>query len=344
MLVPKPKPEFKPAQLLPAVVAIAALCWTFHGVRWARVLEQCAELGALGFLLFLVPQVLALVFDTAGWSRAARVLGYRIRYKTLLLVRVGSEALATALPAGVVFAESAKIPLFVRRAGLTTSQAVATVAVRKYLVLSAQSAYLLVVSALAALALGFRPLALPAPAAWGPWLAVAAVVLAGAAFCVRCMLAHGQLARRVRSIAHRWFPRASGKADCQFASTDATLARFFQIGRAQEARITSWFLLGWLCESLETYVVLRLLGLELSFGAVAALEVTLALLRNAAFVVPGGIGIQDAGYALLLRALGVPDSVEVAAAVALLKRFKELLWMGLGLGILARERTRIAAA
>jgi uncharacterized membrane protein YbhN (UPF0104 family) len=61
-----------------------------------------------------------------------------------------------------------------------------------------------------------------------------------------------------------------------------------------------------------------------------------SLLRSLVFVVPAGLGVQDAGYAVLLRALGVPDSVEVAAAFSLLKRGRELLWVGLGIALFTR--------
>jgi hypothetical protein len=57
-----------------------------------------------------------------------------------------------------------------------------------------------------------------------------------------------------------------------------------------------------------------------------------------AFVVPAGIGIQDLGYALFLRALAVPNASEVAAAFTLLKRGKELLLVTLGLCLLGIDQ------
>ena len=46
------------------------------------------------------------------------------------------------------------------------------------------------------------------------------------------------------------------------------------------------------------------------------------LLRSAAFVVPGGIGVQEAGYALVAPLFGLP--AESALALALAKRARDL--------------------
>ncbi|WP_437961386.1 hypothetical protein WME76_18240 [Sorangium sp. So ce119] len=63
----------------------------------------------------------------------------------------------------------------------------------------------------------------------------------------------------------------------------------------------------------------------------ARFEVVLAMLRAAAFMVPSGLGVQDAGYVALLGALGVPGAVTVGAAFVLIKRAKEIVWIALGL-------------
>jgi glycosyltransferase 2 family protein len=87
-----------------------------------------------------------------------------------------------------------------------------------------------------------------------------------------------------------------------------------------------FFLCGWLCESLETYLILRLLGVELDFFAIASVEVMLSFAKNVLFILPAGIGVQDVGYVSCLAGLGVPDALDVGAAFSVLKRGKELFW------------------
>lgn len=95
------------------------------------------------------------------------------------------------------------------------------------------------------------------------------------------------------------------------------------------------FLLVWLLEAAETFLILYLLGVHLPWTTVGGLEVSVSLLRNLVFMVPAGIGVQDLGYLAFLRALHVPDVVNVAAAFVLLKRGKECCWAITGYVILA---------
>jgi uncharacterized membrane protein YbhN (UPF0104 family) len=87
----------------------------------------------------------------------------------------------------------------------------------------------------------------------------------------------------------------------------------------------------WLFEAVESYLMLRLLGVELSFAAVLAIEAVVSFARHVLIVVPAGVGVQDVGYVALLAALGVHDAVTLGAAFAVLKRSKEAFWAVVGL-------------
>jgi uncharacterized membrane protein YbhN (UPF0104 family) len=89
-------------------------------------------------------------------------------------------------------------------------------------------------------------------------------------------------------------------------------------------------LLGWLVESVETFVILRVLGAPLGFIEVFSFEAGLSLVRSLAFFAPAGVGVQDLGYIAFLQVVGLPDAGALAAAFVLLKRGKELVWVGVG--------------
>jgi uncharacterized membrane protein YbhN (UPF0104 family) len=101
-----------------------------------------------------------------------------------------------------------------------------------------------------------------------------------------------------------------------------------------------WILGGWFAEAGETWVLLRLLGIDLSFAMVLAFEPVVSFARSAAFFIPAGLGVQDAGYMAFLRQAGIPDAVNRAAAFVLLKRFKELVWIAVGWILLLATRAR----
>ena len=90
-----------------------------------------------------------------------------------------------------------------------------------------------------------------------------------------------------------------------------------------------------MAESLDTFVIARLLGIPVSFGVVIACEVTASLLRSVFVFLPGGIGVQDLAHVLLVRATGGVDPISSGAALVLTKRMKEVFWAVTGLSFLA---------
>jgi len=59
-------------------------------------------------------------------------------------------------------------------------------------------------------------------------------------------------------------------------------------------------------------------------GAALILESMNQAIRHVAFVVPAGLGVQEAGLVLFGRALGL--DAELALAVSMAKRLREVLW------------------
>lgn len=329
------------------VVAAAALAWTFREVRVDRVLSLLGGFGAVGVLMALTPQVLGLALETLGWRAAFTLMGERVGFRALLWVRVATEALVLVVPGGAVVTEPVKVPLLQRHANLDASSAVAGILARKYLLLGAQALWLGLAAAMGALALMKAPIGGPVKG-----LVVAVVVaslgLGCAALFLRLLLSRGGVATRVRCwltrLPNEALRRTLARSQATFERTDGRLAALFAVGGWREVAVGLAFVAAWAAETLETFVLLRLLGVELDFGVVALLEVAMTLLRNIVFVVPAGIGVQDLGYALLLRLLGVVEATELAAAFTLLKRGKELLLVTLGLGLLGVDQGRARGA
>jgi glycosyltransferase 2 family protein len=87
---------------------------------------------------------------------------------------------------------------------------------------------------------------------------------------------------------------------------------------------------------LEVYVILYVLGgpaMALSAISIAALSV---FIKSSTFFIPGSLGTQDGGNLLLLKAFGYSDVTGIT--FALVRRFRELVWIGVGLLCLAMQR------
>jgi len=330
------------ARIASGLLALSLLVWTFHGVDFSRVSESMAGVGLFGFALIATPQLLSLCLECCGWSRVFQVLGRRVSPRPLLRVRLATEAVAQTLPLGVVWAESLKPLLLARHAGLPTSDSVAAIVARKYLLMASQAVYVAVLSAC-----GFATLRKLSQALTGhvelAWCAFAVSgLLCLLAFGVSGAFTTGRVADRVlgllRSVPNVRLQRALSGRKAAFASTDDLTARYFAAGFLRgTVQPGFFFLCGWFSESLESFLILKLLGVQLDFFSVASVEVMLSFLKNVLFILPAGIGIQDVGYVSCLAALGVPDALNVGAAFSVLKRGKELFWATFGYLLLASE-------
>lgn len=85
---------------------------------------------------------------------------------------------------------------------------------------------------------------------------------------------------------------------------------------------TALHLLAWVMTGASTWITLRLFGYQPEFWSIMALEAALGAILGAAFLVPGGAGVQEAGYVGLGAAFGIPP--EVALGVSLLRRARDL--------------------
>jgi len=75
--------------------------------------------------------------------------------------------------------------------------------------------------------------------------------------------------------------------------------------------------------SFEIWFALRLFGHPVGFGTAFVLEAMTQTVRHLAFVVPAGIGVQEAGLVVFGHALGI--SGDLALAVSMAKRMREVL-------------------
>jgi uncharacterized membrane protein YbhN (UPF0104 family) len=151
---------------------------------------------------------------------------------------------------------------------------------------------------------------------------------------------------------HRWLDHIGGRwlgswlerNALRFQRTDEGLAAFFRqepIGLVPSILL---YVTGWFLRAIETWLFLRLVGVDVPLPAAMVMETALILVRAMAVPVPAGLGVQDAGYILCLRALGVPDATTVGTAFVLLKRGKDLFWILLGFLLLGVGRRRGEAA
>jgi len=158
----------------------------------------------------------------------------------------------------------------------------------------------------------------------------------------------GLLGRSTFSRLHAWLARIPSKrlANWLAKGRNDAAATDGQVGRLRGASAMTWsacvaFLGTWCFEALESALLLRLVGGEVSLASVFAFEAGLSMVRSVVVLAPSGLGVVDLGYATVLHALGVDAGS--AAAFVLMRRAKEAVWIAAGYATLAVLRGLRAA-
>jgi uncharacterized membrane protein YbhN (UPF0104 family) len=309
-------------------------------------------LGGLGGWtpLLLLPSFLAVLLESHAWQLGLSLAGYRTRLATLWGVRVGSESMGAVLPLGAVWADAMKPSLLASRCGIPLPGGLAAIAIRKYLLVLSQAAYLGL-----SFVVGHRALRDGFAHATGmPALSFVALVAA----CVLALVATAMAGFLGRGSSFQslvdWLSRARigfvtrrlARLRLGATSTDDAAAAFFRTRAGDRARPLALCLGAWLLEATETWLVLRALGALLGWGDAVGVEALVVLSRHLLPFLPGGLGVQELGYTALLA--GVGCDVERALSLVVLKRAREAVWVLVGAlalsgGTLRRSPSRVAA-
>jgi uncharacterized membrane protein YbhN (UPF0104 family) len=320
-----------------AVAGVALFVWTMRDLDGARLHVLLRAVGLAGLLL-LLPQALGSLLHAAAWRQLLAALGSRVPLFALTRVFLGSEGARMAMPAGAAVGESVAAWQVKARFGVSWTRGLASLAAKKAWVLCTHALCLVLLFVLGGAALDRLAQNLPA----GGWLrailwgmTVALAVSGGLTLALlgsrRAAVAIANLAARLPfERARHWAATRARDPEAKAAATIPPLAH------ASSALL----LFGqWLTEFAETWLLLHLLGVPVTVTEALAIELGGSLVRAAAFVVPGGLGVTDASYVGMLGALGIPGATEVGAAFVLLKRAKEVVFIAVGLGALARTPT-----
>lgn len=110
---------------------------------------------------------------------------------------------------------------------------------------------------------------------------------------------------------------------------DDRLVEFYTRRRGRFLAATLLGLLNWMLGILEIYYAALFLGHPITMTDAWIVEAALQLVRTGAFFIPAGIGAQEGLLVLIFTAMtGVPT---LGAAVAIVRRLREIVWIGWGL-------------
>ncbi|MWV54537.1 flippase-like domain-containing protein [Chlorobium phaeovibrioides] len=316
---------------------ILLILYLFQSIDLGRSLFRISTIG-FSSLFIMLPFFGLHFFETIAWTLVFPPGSRPISFFRLFKIQVISETVSMTLPAGMALGEPLRPFLCNRLMGISYPVSVAAVTVRKLLLSSMQGVYT-IIGTLA----GFMMLQRVSPAVTGFQGLGFFMLATGIAVCLIFLyfLLTALKGRSAQSI-HSLLMMVPGKKvkswlirrESSFSDTDEHLRSFQGASPAALWKATFWYLVGWAMLAVESYIILRLLGAEISFPTVLAIDTTLVMLRALFFFIPSGLGIQDIGYMAFFQASGMPEAVALGGAFILIRRFKEVLWYSAGYAVM----------
>ncbi len=278
-------------------------------------------------LLLLVPlHALPLVLDVLGWRMLIKRVARAPAVPTLFWIATVREAVDRLLPVANIGGEIVGIRLLSAE-GIASTAAAATVVIELLLTLVSQYLFITLGIVLALRSthssqpLGGLVLGLGCGLALIGLLA--ALLRYGSVF-ERLELLFQRIVRMSRGV----LPKGMAAADAPVAGgswkhLDATIRKLYS-ARARLAITVFWQLCGLVSGTFETWLALRWLGHPIDFDDSLSLEALTQAVRQFIFLVPAGLGVQEAGMVGLGAVLGLTP--EVAITLSLVKRMREILF------------------
>jgi putative membrane protein len=312
------------------VAGLALLTVVVAVVGYRSVLAAIERAGVAGFAAYTLYWPLVILALGGAWFAVAPGLGPKglgILIWARLLREAGSDILPFAQVSGFLLGASVG-----RTEGIAEDLVVASTIADVTAELSAQVLYTLLGVALLASQLRGGPGA--APLVWPIVGALGFLVFAAIAFG----LVQGRSVTWLGGLAKRWWPDSVSRADAVRACLDAIYRRPFRLLAALALHT-----LGWVGSGLGSWIALQFMDAHAPLWAVLAVESLMYAARGLAFILPGGLGVQEGAYVLLAPLFGLQPADLLA--VSLLRRARDLV---VGVPVLliwqAREGRRLLSS
>lgn len=294
-----------------------------------NIYDAAAKLGPLALLVILMPSVVMYAVEAYGWKVTLGPSAQTVPFWRLLAIRTAGEVVNMTTPTAYVGGEPLKAYLL-KKYDVPMVEGLASVVIAKTTMTVAEVLFILVGIALGFWMLGTNGSSGQIVAAGLLSVGLLVFGTAGFVFVQRRGL-FTWILEILRKLGLR-IGFLEARED-KLKSLDQTILNFYSHHQGAFYASTGLYFLGWMAEAMEVFVIVSYLGGPadpLSAISIGALSV---FIKGGTFFIPGSLGAQDGGNLLLLKAFGYSDVTGIT--FALLRRFRELVWIGIGLLCLA---------
>lgn len=304
------------------LLTLALIVW--H-IGPGNIYDAVARLGPGALLLILVPSILMYALEACGWRMTLGRYAQAVPFWKLLVIRTAGEVVNMTTPTAYVGGEPLKAYLL-KRHGVPMVEGLASAVTAKTTMTIAQIGFILI-----GMAAGFWLLGTggsPGQTAMATAVSVGLLAFGVGGFVL--------IQRRGIFASLLWVLRKVGLAikpldsrEEKLLELDRTIAAFYSQNRTGFLLSILLFFFGWLAETVEVFVMLLVLGEPVTIMTSIAIGALSVFIKGGSFFIPGSLGAQDAGNLLLVTTFGYGEVTGIT--FALLRRFRELVWIMVGL-------------
>lgn len=316
-----------------AVAGIGMFAYLARNVSFAHV----ANAGTALLLLSLALLVLTAInysLDTLSWWLVCGAK--RPSFLTLTAIRLRCESLTNVLPGGAIIGEPMKVMHLLRATTMTTAEATTSFLLAKFCIIIGQVLYVVIGVLFSYAVLSGRGEATFGTEHFGLLVLGVVVVilllllsLLGAMIWFQPMLRFLVPTEREGRWGHLW-----NRLVAEAHTIEQLVAT---AGRQQGGKLLAGVFCGFLSWSLngvEAYLILHVLGVDATFAQAFAIDAVSCVIRMVIFILPIGIGGQDWAITGLMTVHGIANPVGASAQLAVMKRAREFVVIGVGLVML----------
>lgn len=308
-------------------------CLTLGLIVWhigpGNIYEAATRLGPVALCVILIPSLVMYAIEAYGWKITLGPAGQAVPFLRVFAVRTAGEVVNMTTPTAYVGGEPLKAYLL-QKSGVPMVEGLASVVIAKTTMTIAQVLFILLGIGLGFWILGAQGSSGQVVAAGLLSIGLLAFGTVAFVFVQRRGLFTWILETLRRLGIRIGFLEAR---EDKLRELDRTILNFYTRHRAAFYTSTGLYFLGWLAEALEVFVIIYYLGGPADLWSAISIGALAVFIKGGTFFIPGSLGAQDGGNLLLLQVFGYSDVTGIT--FALLRRFRELVWIGIGLLCLA---------
>ncbi len=305
------------------ITVLVFACLFLRSTDWEKVGSSLKKVG-FNFGWLLLSTCTSYFLGTVAWRYCMGNEGRKVNLFRLFFVRHIGETVGIINPASIVAGEATKVYLL-RNEPVKKSTVVTSVLLSRILMMLTQviafcctAAYMLFGKNAVKLHFGVRN------------GAVFSLVI-----CVSIIVALIRFRRFIKALflktrTGKWVKNRTKKLRKKISEAGEAMSQFYSTNKKALAMAIVFFLLHWMAGSLEFYLILRMLGAEVSYIPVMFADMSVIVFKSAGAFVPAQIGVEEYGNKIMLAAIGI-TAMETWVTASVLRRSRQLFWIVFGL-------------